>query len=90
MATLTAKLLAARAAYLNAQKQLVIYTQNAASTQQLLAAELELFSTGESSLFMVNLRETVAFQAALKVFEYQSKCEQLWLKWEFLQASLVR
>ena len=90
MATLTAKLLAARAAYLNAQKQLVIYTQNAASTQLLLAAELELFSTGESSLFMVNMRETVAFQAALKVFEYQSKCEQLWLKWEFLQASLVR
>jgi hypothetical protein len=24
------------------------------------------------------------------VIEYQAKCEQLWLKWEFLQASLVR
>jgi hypothetical protein len=24
------------------------------------------------------------------VIEYQAKCEQLWLKWEFLQANLVR
>ncbi len=90
MAELKAKMLSARAEYLNAQKQLVIFTENAASTKQLLAAELNLFETGESSLFMVNMRESTAFAAALKVFEYQAKCEQLWLKWEFLQASLVR
>jgi outer membrane protein TolC len=90
MAELTAKMLSARAEYLNAQKQLVIFTENAASTKKLLAAELNLFETGESSLFMVNMRESAAFVAALKVFEYQAKCEQLWLKWEFLQASLVR
>jgi outer membrane protein TolC len=89
-AELTAKMLAARAEYLNASKQLQIFVQNAASTQQLLAAELNLFDTGESSLFMVNMRESAAFQAALKVIEYQAKCEQLWLKWEFLQANLVR
>jgi hypothetical protein len=90
MAELTAKMLSARAEYLNAQKQLVIFTENAASTKKLLVAELNLFETGESSLFMVNMRESAAFVAALKVFEYQAKCEQLWLKWEFLQASLVR
>jgi hypothetical protein len=55
-----------------------------------LAAELNMFEAGESSLFMVNMRESAAFQAALKVVEYQAKCEQLWLKWEFLQANLVR
>jgi outer membrane protein TolC len=90
MAELTAKLLGARAEYLNALKQLAIFTENAASTKKLLAAELHLFETGESSLFMVNMRESAAFVAAIKVFEYQAKCEQLWLKWEFLQASLVR
>lgn len=89
-AELTAKLLASRAEYLNARKQLAIFTENAESTKKLLAAELNLFETGESTLFMVNMRETAAFQAALKVVEYQAKCEQLWLKWEFLQANLVR
>lgn len=89
-AELTAKLLATRAEYLNARKQLAIFTENAASTKKLLAAELNLFETGESTLFMVNMRESAAFQAALKVVEYQAKSEQLWLKWEFLQASLVR
>ena len=89
-AELTAKLLATRAEYLNARKQLAIFTDNAESTKKLLAAELNLFETGESTLFMVNMRETAAFQAAIKVVEYQAKCEQLWLKWEFLQASLVR
>ena len=89
-AELTAKLLATRAEYLNASKQLAIFTLNAQSTKKLLEAELNLFDTGESSLFMVNMRESAAFQAALKVVEYQAKCEQLWLKWEFLQANLVR
>jgi outer membrane protein TolC len=89
-AELTAKMLATRAEYLNARKQLVIFTENATSTKKLLAAELNMFEAGESSLFMVNMRESAAFQAALKVVEYQAKCEQLWLKWEFLQANLVR
>lgn len=89
-AELTAKMLATRAEYLNARKQLMIFTENAASTKKLLAAELNMFEAGESSLFMVNMRESAAFQAALKVVEYQAKCEQLWLKWEFLQANLVR
>jgi outer membrane protein TolC len=89
-AELTAKMMAARTEYLNASKQLAIFKENALSTKKLLAAELNLFDTGESSLFMVNMRESAAFQAALKVVEYQAKCEQLWLKWEFLQASLVR
>jgi outer membrane protein TolC len=89
-AELTAKLLSARAEYLNAQKQLAIFSENAVSTKKLLEAELNLFETGESSLFMINMRESAAFFAALKVYEYQAKCEQLWLKWEFLQASLVR
>ncbi|MFM7007290.1 MAG: TolC family protein [Flavobacteriales bacterium] len=89
-AELTAKLLATRAEYINASKQLSIFMQNAQSTKKLLEAELNLFETGESSLFMVNMRESAAFQAALKVIEYQAKCEQLWLKWEFLQANLVR
>jgi hypothetical protein len=69
---------------------LAIFSENAASTKKLLAAELNLFETGESTLFMVNMRESAAFQAAIKVVEYQAKSEQLWLKWEFLQASLVR
>ena len=89
-AELYAKMMAARAEYLNALQQLEVFKTNAISTKMLLAAELNLFETGESSLFMVNTREGAAFQAALKVVEYQAKCEQLWLKWEFLQANLVR
>jgi hypothetical protein len=89
-AELYAKMMAARAEYLNALQQLEVFKTNALSTKMLLAAELNLFETGESSLFMVNTRESAAFQAALKVVEYQAKCEQLWLKWEFLQANLVR
>lgn len=89
-AEITAKLLSTRSEYINTSKQLALFVQNATSTKKLLEAELNLFETGESSLFMVNMRESAAFQAALKVLEYQAKCEQLWLKWEFLQANLVR
>jgi hypothetical protein len=55
-----------------------------------LEAELNLFSTGESTLFMINAREMAAFQAELKAINYIAKTEQLWLKWQFLQATLVR
>lgn len=89
-AQLLAKMQAARAEYGLALEQLEICKVNALNTKLLLNAELNLFDTGESSLFMVNMRESAAFSAALKVIEYQAKCEQLWLKWEFLQASLVR
>jgi len=89
-AQLLAKMQAARAEYVLALEQLEIYKINALNTKLLLNAELNLFDTGESSLFMVNMRESAAFSAALKLIDYQAKCEQLWLKWEFLQASLVR
>jgi len=89
-ASLKAKLLAARYDYLNAVFQKDIYMENARSTRKLLAAELNLFSTGESTLFMINAREMAAFQAELKAINYIAKTEQLWLKWQFLQASLVR
>lgn len=89
-ASLKAKLLTARNDYLNAVFQKDIYLENARSTRKLLAAEINLFSTGESTLFMINAREMAAFQAELKAINYLAKTEQLWLKWQFLQASLVR
>jgi predicted nucleotide-binding protein len=75
---------------LNAVQQLEIYTENAKSTRKLLDAELNMFNTGESTLFMINAREIAAFQAELKALNYMAKTEQLWLKWQFLQANLVR
>jgi outer membrane protein TolC len=89
-ASLKAKLLSARFDYLNALAQKEIYIENANSTRKLLEAELNLFSTGESTLFMINAREMAAFQAELKAINYIAKTEQLWLKWQFLQATLVR
>ena len=89
-ASLRAKLLSARNDYLNAVQQLEIYTENAKSTRKLLDAELNMFNTGESTLFMINAREIAAFQAELKALNYMAKTEQLWLKWQFLQANLVR
>lgn len=89
-ASLKAKLLSARYDYLNAVAQKEIYIENAKSTRKLLEAELNLFSTGESTLFMINAREMAAFQAELKAINYIAKTEQLWLKWQFLQATLVR
>ncbi|MFM8596659.1 MAG: TolC family protein [Flavobacteriales bacterium] len=89
-ASLKAKLSAARFDYLNALAQKEIFIENAKSTRKLLEAELNLFSTGESTLFMINAREIAAFQAELKANNYIAKTEQLWLKWQFLQANLVR
>lgn len=89
-ASLKAKMLTARYDYLNAVQQKEIYVENAKNTRKLLQAELNLFSTGESTLFMINAREMAAFQAELKALNYIAKTEQLWLKWQFLQATLVQ
>jgi outer membrane protein TolC len=89
-AQLRAKLLTAKYEYMNAVQQKEIFLSNAQSTQKLLEAELQLFETGESSLFMINTREMAAFQAELKALSYLAKTEQLWLKWQFMQAILVR
>jgi len=58
MAMLEAELKAAFAEWSNLQDQINFYAQNVGLQQQLLDGELELFRNGESSLFMVNARET--------------------------------
>lgn len=58
MALLEAELKASFAEWSNLQDQIEFYIQNVELQQQLLDGEIELFQNGESSLFMVNARET--------------------------------
>lgn len=81
MAVLEAELKAAFAEWSNLQDQIDFYSQNVELQQQLLDGEIELFRNGESSLFMVNARETA-------LINIQQTLLQLVARSEVLQAEL--
>jgi outer membrane protein TolC len=54
-------------------QQITSYLQTVIGYEQLLYAENTLFETGESSLFLVNTRETNTINARLKLVDIQTK-----------------
>lgn len=62
-------------------QQLELYTQTTTDYSRLLQGEREKFGIGESSLFLVNARETGYINAQLKLLELLVKNQQARLKW---------
>lgn len=62
-------------------QQLELYTQTTTDYSRLLEGEREKFRIGESSLFLVNARETGYINAQLKLLELLVKNQQARLKW---------
>lgn len=55
------------------QQQVLLYQSNVKNLQRLLKVEEEKFSIGESSMFLVNTRETKLLEAQQKLAELKSK-----------------
>lgn len=55
------------------QAQVLLYQSNVKNLQQLLKAEEEKFSIGESSMFLVNSRETKLLESQQKLAELKAK-----------------
>lgn len=55
------------------QSQVLLYQSNVNNLQRLLRAEEEKFSLGESSMFLVNTRETKLLESKQKLAELKSK-----------------
>jgi outer membrane protein TolC len=79
----------ASAEYQNALNQVDIYQKTADDSYQLLEAERTMFSIGESSLFLINARETAYIQAKLKLIEVLVKSQQALLSLKYALAQLV-
>lgn len=72
-AQLDAKLAAGLVKLENLREQIDIFTQNVEYLQILLEGERELFRIGESSLFLINARETKLIESRLKLMELIAK-----------------
>jgi outer membrane protein TolC len=59
------------------QEQLDLYNETVTNYRQLLSAELQKFSIGESSIFLINSRENKLIEAELKLIELQAKLPKL-------------
>jgi len=57
----------------NYKNQMDIYSKNVTNYEQLWLSEKKLFETGESSLFMINSRETGYINAKIKLNEIKNK-----------------
>ncbi len=75
--------------YQNALDQVAIYQRTAEDTYRLLEAERLMFESGESSLFLINARETAFIQAKLKLIEVMVKSQQALLSLKYALAQLV-
>ena len=75
--------------YKNALVQLEIFEKTVKDSKKLLEAEIEMFDTGESSLFLINARELAYIQAKLKWVESTAKSKQAFLSLKFNLAQLV-
>ena len=75
--------------YQNALNQVSIYQRTAEDSYRLLEAERLMFETGESSLFLINARETAYIQAKLKLIEVLVKSKQALLSLKYALAQLV-
>jgi hypothetical protein len=72
----------------NSLQQLQIMQQTVIDSKRLLDAEKNMFENGESSLFLINMRELVYIQAQLKFVEWQAKNKQYGYAYGFSTASL--
>lgn len=88
-ATLRQKILNAYLDHRNALSQIEICENNVEYTRRLLEAERQLFDEGESTLFLINARETTYIQAQIKLIEWKVKAHQAYLSTMFAQARLV-
>jgi len=68
--------------------QLEIYRNTVSDSKRLLDAEKIMFEGGESSLFLINARETAYIQAKLKYIEVLAKNQQAFLSLQFATARL--
>ncbi len=75
-ANLHSKVTASFAVWKNYQEQYQILETLVAQYKQLYEAEITLFISGESSLFMVNLREQTYLQSTLKWIDIAAKYNQ--------------
>lgn len=66
------------------QNQVEIYTKNVKNYEKLWESERRLFDSGESSLFMINSRETSYINAQLKLNELLNKNQQSILGIDFI------
>jgi outer membrane protein TolC len=72
----------------NSVIQLEIYRNTVSDSKRLLDAEKTMFEGGESSLFLINARETAYIQAKLKFVEALAKNQQAFLSLQFATARL--
>jgi len=72
----------------NSTVQLEIYRNTVSDSKRLLEAEKTMFEGGESSLFLINARETSYIQAKLKYIEALTKNQQAYLSLQFATARL--
>jgi outer membrane protein TolC len=75
--------------YNNAINQMQILEQTVKDSKRLLDAEKTMFESGESSLFLINARETAYIQAKLKWVESIAKSKQAFLTLNFSLARLI-
>jgi outer membrane protein TolC len=73
----------------NALRQVEIYKKNVKDAEQLLNAEKQMFENGESSLFLINARETSYIQSKLKLIESLVKSQQSYLSLQYALANLI-
>ncbi|MFM7663254.1 MAG: TolC family protein [Bacteroidota bacterium] len=72
----------------NSFTQLQIYQQTVNDSKRLLDAEQNMFENGESSLFLVNMRELSYIQSQLKLLEWKTKNKQNVYAFGFATATL--
>lgn len=79
--TLVFKAIAALNQWETTVQQFELYTRTTDDYLKLLSGEREKFSIGESSVFLVNSRESSYIKARVKLLELQVKNQQARLKW---------
>lgn len=72
----------------NSFTQLQIFQQTVNDSKRLLDAERNMFDNGESSLFLVNMRELSYIQSQLKLLEWKTKNKQNGYAFGFATATL--
>jgi outer membrane protein TolC len=87
-AYLLAKIQNAHVDLKNSIVQLEIYRNTVSDSKRLLDAEKTMFEGGESSLFLINARETAYIQSKLKYIEALTKNQQAYLSLQFATARL--
>lgn len=70
------------------KEQVLLYTNTVRDYERLFKGEQQLFSIGESSLFMVNSRELSYINAQLKLIELVTKNNQAGLKIKYAMGNL--